>query len=128
MIALEQAFAAPTPGQRGAWVQRVHVALVELFADFREHIDITEGPSGLYADLRTTAPRLSHAVARLTREHAQIRELIDDLLARASGPDANDVDAVRDLGMALLGRLIRHRQHGSDLVYEAYAVDVGGET
>lgn len=128
MIALEQAFAAPAPGRHGAWLQRVRAALGELVADFREHIDVTEGPSGLYADLCTTEPRLSHAVARLTREHGQIRELIDDVLARATGPDANDVDAVRDLGTALLGSLIRHRQHGSDLIYEAYAVDVGGET
>jgi hypothetical protein len=128
MIALEQAFAAPAPGRRDTWVQRVHAALAELVADFREHIDITEGPSGLYADLRTTEPRLSHAVARLTREHAHIRELLEDLLALASALNVNDVDAVRDLGTALLGSLIRHRQHGSDLIYEAYAVDVGGET
>jgi hypothetical protein len=61
----------------------------------------------------------------LTREHAHIRELIDDLQARASG---SDVNTVRDLGTALLASLIRHRQHGSDLIYEAYAVDIGGET
>ena len=125
MIALEQAIAAPAPGREGAWVQRAHTALAQLVADFREHIDVTEGPSGLYADLRTAEPRLSHAVARLTREHAQIRELIDDLQARASG---SDVNTVRDLGTALLASLIRHRQHGSDLIYEAYAVDIGGET
>jgi hypothetical protein len=38
------------------------------------------------------------------------------------------VDSVRDLGTALLGRLVRHRQRGSDLVFEAYEVDIGGET
>jgi len=128
MIALERAFAAPAPGRHSAWVQRVRAALAELVADFRAHIDITEGPSGLYADLCATEPRLAHAVARLTDEHARIRELIDDLLARASGSDAIEVDAVRDLGTALLGSLVRHRQHGSDLIYEAYAFDVGGET
>jgi len=128
MSALEQALAAPAPGRPGAWAQRVHIAAVELSADFREHVDITEGQSGLYRSLLTTAPRLSNAVARLTREHAQIRDLVDDLLVRASGPDVNDVDPVRDVGMALLGRLVRHRQRGSDLVYEAYTVDIGGET
>jgi hypothetical protein len=128
MSALEQALAAPTPGRLGAWTQRVHVALVELSADFREHIDITEGPRGLYGGLLTTAPRLSNAVARLTREHAEIRDLVEDLLASVSGPDIDDADRVRDLGTALLGRLVRHRQRGSDLVYEAYAVDIGGET
>jgi hypothetical protein len=128
MNALEQALAAPAPGRPGAWAQRVHVALVELSADFREHIDITEGPHGLYRGLLTTAPRLSNAVARLTREHAQIRDLVDDLLARVSGPEVDDADRVRDLGTALLGRLVRHRQRGSDLVYEAYEADIGGET
>jgi hypothetical protein len=127
MIALEHALAAPAPGRLAAWAQRVHVALVELSADFREHIDITESPSGLYRGLLTTAPRLSNAVDRLIREHAQITDLVDDLLARASGPDVPDVDSVRDLGVALLGRLARHRQHGSDLLYEAYSVDVGGD-
>jgi len=44
-------------------------------------------------------------------------------------PDVvQDVDSVRDLGTALLGRLVRHRQRGSDLVFEAYEVDIGGET
>ena len=128
MSALEQALAAPAPGRAPIWAQGVHVALVALSADFREHIDITEGPSGLYRGLLTTAPRLSNAVARLTREHAQICDLVNDLLAGTSEPDVNDVDSVRDLGTALLGRLVRHRQHGSDLVYEAYTVDIGGET
>jgi hypothetical protein len=129
--ALEDALAAPAPGRPSAWAERVHVALVELSADFREHIDITESPTGLYRGLLTTAPRLSNAVARLTREHAEIADLVNDLLARGSGrdgTDGTDVDPVRDLGMALLGKLVRHRQRGSDLVYEAYAVDVGGET
>ena len=39
-----------------------------------------------------------------------------------------DVDGVRRLGTALLGLLVRHRQRGSDLVYEAYELDIGGET
>jgi hypothetical protein len=46
-----------------------------------------------------------------------------------SEPDINmDVDTVRDRGTALLGRLVRHRQRGSELVYEAYTVDIEGET
>src|SRR6266508_569044 len=126
--ALEQALAAPAPGRRDAWAQRVHVALVELSADVREHIDITERPDGLYRALLMAAPRLSNAVTRLTREHGQVTELVDDLLAFLNGPEAGEVDRVRDLGTALLGKLVRHRQRGSDLVWEAYAVDIGGET
>jgi hypothetical protein len=76
-----------------------------------------------------TSPRLSGAVARLVSEHGLIKSHVDDLLARLQTPEgAGDVDAVRDLGTALISVLLRHRQRGSDLVFEAYEVDVGGET
>ena len=102
---------------------------VEPSADFREHIKITEGPDGLYHELMQTVPRLSGAVARFTREHNVITGLLGDLLDTASTPTASqDVDHVRDLGMALFGRLLRHRQRGSDLCYEAFQIDIGGET
>lgn len=129
MGALEHALAAPAPADPAGWAERVHVALVELSADLREHIDVTEGEDGLYRDLLTTSPRLSEAVARLTREHAQIGALVEDLLGRArSTRSVADVDRMRELGTGLLGTLVRHRQRGSDLVYEAYEFDVGGET
>jgi hypothetical protein len=129
LSALEGALAAPATADRTRWAQRVHVALVELSGDLREHIEITEGPDGLYRDLLQSSPRLSGAVAGLTREHVLIRTQVDDLLARVTAPDSiEDVERVRDLGTALLGRLVRHRQRGSDLVFEAYEFDIGGET
>jgi hypothetical protein len=128
MSALELALAGPVPSGQLRWGERVNVALVELSADFREHIAITEGPDGLYVDLLATAPRLCDAVARLTQEHLQITDLVDDMLARTSTPGSEDVDEVRGLGTTLLGLLVSHRQRGADLVYEAYEFDVGGET
>jgi hypothetical protein len=127
--ALEDALAAPAAGDRVRWAQRVHVAVVELAGDLREHVDLTEGPDGLYREVLTTTPRLSGAVDALTREHVLIRGQVDSLLARVGASDVvADVDRVRDLGTALLGRLVRHRQRGSDLVFEAYEFDIGGET
>ena len=127
--ALEGARAAPAPADQARWAQRVHVALVEVSGDFREHVGITEGPNGLYRDLLATSPRLSGAVAGLTGEHVLIRGQVDDLVARVKQPDViEDVDRIRDLGTTLLGRLVRHRQRGADLVFDAYAVDIGGET
>ena len=75
MSALEDALAAPATTDRARWAERVHVALVELSGDFREHVDITEGPGGLYRDLLETAPRLSDAVAGLTQEHVLVSRL-----------------------------------------------------
>lgn len=129
MGALEDALAAPATADQVRWAERVHAALVELSGDFREHIASTEGPDGLYRDLLETSPRLSDAVASLTHEHVLICRQVDDLLARVTVPDiARGVDRIRDLGTTLLGRLVRHRQRGSDLVFEAYEFDIGGET
>jgi hypothetical protein len=128
MSALEIALAGPAPSDPVRWSERVHVALVEMSADLREHIEVTEGPAGLYVDVLATAPRLAGAVSRLTREHVQISDLVDDLLSRVGTPGNEDTEKVRELGTTLLGLLVRHRQQGSDLVYEAYEFDVGGET
>ena len=61
-------------------------------------------------------------------EHAEALAEVDRLLAERDegmrGADA--VDAHREACIRLLGRLVRHRQRTSDLIYEAYAVDIGG--
>jgi hypothetical protein len=129
MSALEDALAAPPTADQARWAQRVEAALAELSSDFREHIDITEAPDGLYRDVLKTAPRLSGAIATLTREHVLISGQVDNLLARVNAPEVvEDVARVRRVGTVLLGRLVRHRQRGSDLLFEAYQFDIGGET
>ena len=129
MRAVEQALSAPAPGREQRWAERVHASLVDLAADFGEHINLTEGPDGLYRELLKNAPRLSGAVARLIRAHAVINDEVDKLLAVVTEPGIDEyVDRVRELGTALLARLLRHRQKGSDLIYEAYEAEIGGET
>ena len=128
MGALRQALAAPMSGCLDAWSEWVDVALVELSADVRAHIAITEGPGGLHTDVIDVAPRLSYAVQRLVGEHVMIVDLLDELTHRARGADTlARVDDVRCLGAALLGRLDRHRRRGADLVFEAYETDLGGD-
>ncbi len=126
LSALELALSAPAAADRTRWTQRVHAALAELSADLRRHVSMTEGPDGLYGEVLDVSPRLGKAVSRLAEEHAQMREEIDLLAVRADKAQSlEDATVVRDLGMALLGTFMRHRQHGSDLVYEAYAFDLG---
>jgi len=129
MAALEQALSPRIAGGHSGWAERVEVALVELSADFDEHIAVTEGSGGLHDAVVAATPRLSNAVSRLGGEHIVIKELIEDLLRRVGPPvPADQVDAIRAHGTALLARLARHRQRGADLVHEAYEVDLGGET
>ena len=129
MNALEQALAGAGPGRIEPWAERVHVALVELSGDLRAHVHLSEGPGGLYEEVLASAPRLAGRVRRLIHEHGEMTWLVEDLIARASGPmDEEGLVAVRSRGTTLLGRLVRHRQAGADLLYEAYQTDVGGET
>lgn len=127
MNALEHALAAPAVGGRERWSERVRAALVELSGDFRGHVEMTEGEQGLYQEVLSTAPRLTEAVHRLTHEHHDIKARLDELVELSAAGDA-DVDRLRGVGTELLGTLVRHRQRGSDLVYEAYEFDMGGET
>lgn len=129
MSALEDALAAAATADGSRWAHRVEAALVEMSGDFRAHIEITEGDQGLYLELLRSSPRLAGAVDDLTRDHLLIGGQIDKLLTRVTGQDDSvDVDGFRSTGTALLGRLVRHRQRGSDLVFEAYEFDIGGET
>ena len=120
---VERALAAPAgePGWRGGVMTRL-AALRDAFA---EHIAVTEGLEGLYAELLTTAPRLAHGVDGLVRDHARLRYAMDAVWARAPGARPQEL---RLWAGDLLRDLYRHRQRGADLVYEAYQTDIGGET
>ena len=145
---LEHALAAPVPGRQKRWATRVAEALEELSDDFRDHVVLMEGPDGLNVRLIRRAPRLAHRVEGLTKEHAALSQLIGELstlvdhaqgsmqqgestqgASTATSEDAipGGWDEVRFLGNKLLGALSGHRQRGADAVYEAFAVDIGGQ-
>lgn len=124
--AVEHALASPASGRAVVWGEIVHRTLEELREEFDEHIDVTEGPDGLHDAIEAAAPRLVHAVQTLTAEHGEIRGEIADLLRATEAPvTPDDVAGVREDGTRLLGHVIRHRQRGADLVYEAYETDLG---
>jgi hypothetical protein len=117
--------ALAVPAQDPRWRERVVERLRVLREAFGEHVVVTEGSDGLYAELLEHAPRLTRGVRVLVREHAALREELDLLSSRAT---TTDTDRLRRRANHLLRQLGRHRQRGADLVYEAYATDIGGET
>ena len=121
-------FALESPIARGGmWRERVRAAMAELAHDFQDHIDLTESPGGVYDRAKRSAPRLAGAVDRLLAEHRDLREAIGGYLAVLEhGGTTADLPAFREELTTLMGRLVRHRQKGGDLVYEAYDVDLGG--
>lgn len=121
----EQAIASPI-GEPG-WRERVSTRLHTLRSAFAEHIVVTEGDDGLYAELLEHAPRLTHRVKLLIREHAAIAVALSALQRRADLAGSRSGD-LRACGGDVLRALSRHRQRGADLVYDAYETDIGGET
>jgi len=126
VAAVDEALASPI-ARGGAWRERVGVALAELAHDLRDHVELTEGPGGLYDAVSRDSPRLEGRVRRLRREHDRFREDIDAYLAVLEhGGTMADLPVFREEVTTLMGQLVRHRQKGADLVYEAYDVDLGG--
>ena len=122
LVDLERATAAAAPGREAAWTEQVRAQLDRVGPAFSDHIAATEGPDGLFDQVRRRSPRLDGDCRRLADEHG----MITTQLAAVRASLGDDIAAVRSAVVELLGQLVRHRQSGADLVYEAYAVDIGG--
>jgi hypothetical protein len=124
---MEAALAAPARGRAVVWGEAVHASLVMIADDFGAHVEVTEGPGGLHQSILAGDLRLANAVEALTAEHAQLAVDIAGLVADSAPPvGEQDVDDLRERATTLLGHMIRHRQRGADLIYEAYQTDIGG--
>lgn len=125
--AMERALASPAKGRAVVWGEAVHTSLAVLADDFSAHVEVTEGPGGLHQAILSGDLRLANAVDALTAEHGRIAEEIAALLADSAPPvTPDDVADLRERANRLLGHLIRHRQQGADLIYEAFETDIGG--
>lgn len=127
ITALERALTLPA--REPTWTARVEAEIRELASAFDHHIAATEGADGMYGEILRTAPRLQFAINQLVNEHAEARSAITalgTLVAEAGEADQEAIERIRIDGTDLLARLVRHRQRGADLVFEAYAQDIGG--
>lgn len=129
---LEEALAAPDDpdglGGHDGLGTRLAPALERLQEVFAVHVEVTEAPGGLYQEILENAPRLANRVTRFRREHAEITEGIRRGLAGCAAATPEATSALRDQSVRLFADLVRHRKRGLDLVYEAYHVDIGGES
>jgi len=129
LVDVEQAISRPAVGREPEWTKGVVLRLEGLAHAIEEHVEITERPEGLYDEISTKAPHLATKIDRLREEHPVLRDrtqvLLTKLQTTAIGA-AWPLDEARDDLQRLLGQIVRHRQLGSDLVWEAYNLDIGG--
>jgi hypothetical protein len=117
ILALEQAAARPAVAREEEWREGVVEALEELEHQIADHIEITERPDGLYDEIVDTAPRLGHSIQLLRDEHPEMQAATFGLRARLEGPGSLPADEARDAIQRVLGKLVKHRQHGADLLW-----------
>ncbi len=124
MEALEFAVAGPA-GEPDTWLASVRTALSGLRDALQAHVDEVESPHGLLAEIVDQEPRLTAAADQLRADHPDLLLATERAMEAAAEHDPAP-SRVRRRVVSLLGRLTMHRQAGSDLVYEAYSVDIGG--
>jgi hypothetical protein len=107
------------------WHDDVIAAYRQLREAFQAHVTEVEGSDGILADLVEAAPRVANTVALLQAEHVTITERIDALIEKIP---THPPEGVREESLELMRALVLHRQRGSDLVYEAYSTDLGGQS
>ena len=130
LVGLEEAISSPAVGRIPDWTRQVTKELTAVRDAWDQHVDTTEKPDGLYEEIVTTSPRLAGTIDRLRNEHPEITHMVQETLARVEQVEVGGLawpldDARNDL-QRLIGKLVRHRQQGADLVWEAYNVDIGG--
>lgn len=128
MMDLDASLASPSA--RATWAAHVHRDLTELRRALADHVEEVEGPDGIMARITLEAPRLADRVDALRSEHPELTQQADAIAARLEAleddPDEDEADEVRDAALGLLGALARHRHRGADLVYDAFAIEIGG--
>jgi hypothetical protein len=117
---------AAAPASEAA--ERLRSSLEHLKVVFAVHVEVTEAPGGLYEEILEIAPRLANRILRLKREHRAITGSVQSALDELPGDEAPPDRELHALLEQLFTMLSRHRTRGLDLVYEAYQVDIGGES
>jgi hypothetical protein len=125
---LETAIAAPIPDRPEEWWNGVRAVVLELQRAFADHVAALEGDGGLHDEILWHAPRLSHTVDRLQRDHDVIRDRIVEYLEEVDSRrplDAVGARRARYGAMGLIELVAKHRQRGADAVFEAFMIDLG---
>ncbi|MDX2342934.1 MAG: hypothetical protein QNL12_04020 [Acidimicrobiia bacterium] len=124
MHQVEEAAAAPAAME--SWAADLSIQLRNLETAFDQHIVEAQSPTGILNQVVDQAPRLQNAAEHLKREDTRLAKSIDDIIEVAATGTADVSIDLRESVMEVLVDLARHRQQGADLLYEAYAVDIGG--
>jgi hypothetical protein len=127
MLDLEHSMQSPSADPE--WRDRLIIELRDLSEALEDHIETVEGAEGIIETAVARAPRTQYQGKKLRDDHPLLRQQLSSLLKRIEAAADLGEDVVVDLRgdvVELLVGLYRHRAQGSDFVWEAYDLDIGG--
>lgn len=116
--------AAAAPSAEEGWRTRLAKELEGLRAALLDHIAEVEADDGLLEEMLALAPRLANQIGSVRDEHPDLCRQVDEIILDVRGNE--DVIDLRSGVLDALTAVARHRQRGSDLVYDGYNIDIGG--
>jgi hemerythrin-like domain-containing protein len=128
MQALERALAAAAPGREASWAQRVAADLRDVRSQIEQHRLSTEAPDGLFQEIRLAMPAAAYRLGKLRQAHGAMLDEVDALLTavdRIGAGTPGSYDAIRRRAAGFLAGLRAHQAEEVDLIYEAFARDIG---
>lgn len=121
LVELEDVLSRPA-GDHESWSDRVRAGVEHMHATLQQHVRETESDGGMLAQLEEDAPWLEGRVGQLRRQHDALLRDTDALLANCRAGQA--AEEIREEALDLLRGISRHRHQGTDLLYDAYMVDI----
>lgn len=123
---VERQAGAAGPSRPDEWRDDLLFALDDLASSLHDQFSRSASDDGLLARVAEDAPHLTPAIEELQGRHSGLLEEVDDLrqsLADLTRPP--DVAAVRNRIGEMTAELRELRAWETDLVYDAYAFDLG---
>jgi hypothetical protein len=122
MRRLEDGLAAASTTRERRWIGRVYDALAELQAALRETRQTADAKGNLLAELVDENPRLCGRAERLRAEYDKLQHFVEEMSRSING---DEVETVRQRLGNLLTRLRAVQAQETELIFEAYHVDIG---
>jgi uncharacterized coiled-coil DUF342 family protein len=122
MRKLEDGLAAASTTRERRWVERVNDILLELRDVLKETRESADARGSLLDQLVDEYPRLHGRAQRLRAEYDKVQQLIQTLVQSI---DSDNVETVRQQLGSLLTKLRTAQAQETELIFEAFHVDIG---
>lgn len=128
MRLLEDALTRPASGRTTAWTYEVALEFDHLRLAMREHVLVADAEDGLLLEILEQQPRLEPQIKALHDDFEEIESLATSMRATLDEVEGGEPPAAAETRhqlRELLGRLRSHQSLESDVIWEAFALDIG---